>query len=148
MSGIERCPHCHAAMGAWTNGFGGVYMQCFTCGHYESVSRQPDPYPSIEVVVTYADGRSRRRLRNDGRVPSRGKRGGRRGSWSKDDGLRSLRERATALGRTPFCYELGDGCPHESWFRNNFGTFAEAVIAAGLTPRRRGNHNGKNGQAA
>lgn len=139
MMAYERCPHCHAAMGAMTNGFGGVYLQCLDCGYYEAVTRQADPNPSPLRAKRLADGTVKLYKRKaDRQYMGRRRNLERPRTMSKEVGLQMLRDRAKALGRTPCCYELGTGCPHESWFRNNFGTFAEAVVAAGLTPRRRG----------
>lgn len=143
MTAYERCPHCHAVMGAMTNGLGGAYLQCMDCGYYEAVTRKPDPVPSERVQVQYGDGRTRTVLRSGGRPPRRVA----KYTYTPESGLAALRALTTRLGRVPYRDELGwEDCPGESWFRRTFGSFNAAVRSAGLTPRRAGNWLGKNGR--
>lgn len=58
---LERCPHCVAALAGYTNGFGGVYLQCLDCGYYEAVRQIPSPFPDRKYRATYRDGRTRNR---------------------------------------------------------------------------------------
>lgn len=134
-AGIERCPHCFAALAGYTNGFGGAYLQCMDCGYYESVTRKPDPVPSVKVQTRQADGYLRTRYRVA------------KYTYTPESGLAALKTLAHKLGRVPYRGELGTpDCPGESWFRRTFGSFNAAVRKAGLEPRRAGNWMGKNGR--
>lgn len=63
-SGIERCPHCHAPLAGYTNGFGGCYLQCLDCGYYEGIQRVPSPYPDKIYLRREKNGTTRTRRRH------------------------------------------------------------------------------------
>jgi hypothetical protein len=137
MSAIERCPHCFAALAAFTNHFGGVYLQCLDCGYYEAVTAKPDPHPDRVLQVLCADGITRTRRRSSTKTSKR---------YSDAEGLALLVKLAKKLKRTPKTDEMGKECPSAAWFRDRWGSTRAAIVAAKLKPRKQG--TGKTRRAA